>query len=98
MSAFLLLFMGLIIAVVLALLECFYFKYFRKIFGKCETWMCCNLLSTDLANSIKKPDNDKFEEQIQNLTSSTTNSESFKMKKKRKNRIFGYTESTENWV
>ena len=85
MSAFLLLFIGVIIAVVLALLECFYFKYFRKIFGKCETWMCCNLLSIDLANSIQKPDNtNKFEEQIQNLTSSATNSESFLFKKKNK--------------
>ena len=55
MSAFLLLFIGVIFAVILALLEWCYFKYFRKIFGKCGAWSCCNLLSMDFAESIQKP-------------------------------------------
>ena len=102
MSAFLLLFIGVIIAVVLALLECFYFKYFRKIFGKCETWMCCNLLSIDLANSIQKPDNtNKFEEQIQNPTSSATNSESFLFLRNKTEKwisVQDHESSINNWI
>ena len=55
MSAFILLFIGVIIAVVLLLMEWCYFKYFRKFLGNCTTWIfCCNLLSIDLAESIKK--------------------------------------------